>query len=92
MNNKKFTSFSNKPVELNENSLIMAIESSCDETACAIVQGGRKVPQSLFLAEVHLHSALQPAYVARPDKAPEKRAEAVYRGYRRACGKLPKGA
>ena len=55
MNNKKFTSFSNKPVELNENSLIMAIESSCDETACAIVKGGREVVANVVASQVKVH-------------------------------------
>ena len=52
---KKFTSFSNKPVELNENSLIMAIESSCDETACAIVKGGREVVANVVASQVKVH-------------------------------------
>ena len=55
MNNKKFTSFTNKPVELNDNSLIMAIESSCDETACAIVKGGREVVANIVAAQVKVH-------------------------------------
>lgn len=55
MNNKKFTSFSNKPIDLNENSLIMAIESSCDETACAIVKGGREVVANVVASQVKVH-------------------------------------
>ncbi len=55
MNNTKFTSFSNKPVELDENSLIMAIESSCDETACAIVRGGREVVANVVASQVKTH-------------------------------------
>lgn len=55
MNNTKFTSFTNKPVELNENSLIMAIESSCDETACAIVKGGREVIANVVASQVKIH-------------------------------------
>ena len=43
MNRIKNTLFSNKPVTIDKNSVIMAIESSCDETACAIVKGGREV-------------------------------------------------
>ena len=43
MNKIKNTLFSNKPVTIDENSLILALESSCDETACAIVKGGREV-------------------------------------------------
>lgn len=55
MKNTKFTSFSNKPVELDENSLIMAIESSCDETACAIVKGGREVVANVVASQVKIH-------------------------------------
>ena len=55
MNNTKFTSFTNKPVELNDNSLIMAIESSCDETACAIVKGGREVVANIVASQVKVH-------------------------------------
>lgn len=55
MNNTKFTSFSNKPVELDEKSLIMAIESSCDETACAIVKGGREVVANVVASQVKIH-------------------------------------
>lgn len=55
MNNTKYTSFSNKTVELNENSLIMAIESSCDETACAIVKGGREVVANVVASQVKIH-------------------------------------
>ena len=43
MNKIKNTLFSNKPVTIDENSIIMGIESSCDETACAIVKAGREV-------------------------------------------------
>ena len=55
MNNKKYTSFSNTPVELNENSLIMAIESSCDETACSIVKGGREVVANVVASQIKTH-------------------------------------
>ena len=55
MNNTKFTSFSNNPVTLDENSLIMAIESSCDETACAIVKGGREVIANVVASQVKTH-------------------------------------
>ncbi len=55
MKNIKFTSFTNKPIELNENSLIMAIESSCDETACAIVKGGREVIANVVASQVKTH-------------------------------------
>lgn len=55
MNKTKNTLFSNTPVTLNENSYIMAIESSCDETACAIVQGGRKVIANTVASQIKTH-------------------------------------
>ena len=55
MNNKKYTSFSNTEVNLDKNSLIMAIESSCDETACAIVKGGREVLANVVASQIKTH-------------------------------------
>ena len=55
MNKTKNTLFSNKPVILDENSLIMAIESSCDETACAIVRGGREVLANVVASQISIH-------------------------------------
>ena len=55
MNKVKNTLFSNKPVTINENSLIMAIESSCDETACAIVKGGREVLANVVASQIKIH-------------------------------------
>lgn len=55
MNKIKNTLFSNKPVTINQNSLIMAIESSCDETACAIVEGGRKVLANVVASQIKIH-------------------------------------
>ena len=55
MNKVKNTLFSNKPVTIDENSLIMAIESSCDETACAIVRGGRKVLANVVASQIKTH-------------------------------------
>ncbi len=55
MNKIKNTLFSNKPVTINENSLIMAIESSCDETACAIVKGGREVISNVVASQIKIH-------------------------------------
>lgn len=52
MNKIKYKLFSNEPVTLNENSLIMAIESSCDETACAIVKGGREVIANVVASQI----------------------------------------
>ena len=55
MNKVKNTLFSNTPVTINEKSYIMAIESSCDETACAIVQGGRKVISNVVASQIKTH-------------------------------------
>lgn len=55
MNKTKNTLFSNTPVTFDENSYIMAIESSCDETACAIVQGGRKVVANVVASQIKTH-------------------------------------
>ncbi len=55
MNKIKNTLFSNKPVTIGENSLIMAIESSCDETACAIVKGGREVLANVVASQIKTH-------------------------------------
>ena len=55
MNKVKNTLFSNKPVTIDENSLIMGIESSCDETACAIVKGGREVIANVVASQIKIH-------------------------------------
>lgn len=55
MNKLKNTLFSNKPVTLDENSIIMALESSCDETACAIVKGGREVLANVVASQIKIH-------------------------------------
>lgn len=74
MNNKKYTSFSNKEVELNENSLIMAIESSCDETACAIVKGGREVVANVVASQIKTHEKYGGVY---PEIAAREHLEAI---------------
>ena len=55
MNKVKNTLFSNKPVTIDENSLIIGIESSCDETACAIVKGGREVIANIVASQIKIH-------------------------------------
>ena len=55
MNKTKNTLFSDSKVILNDKSYIMAIESSCDETACAIVQGGRKVISNIVASQIKTH-------------------------------------
>lgn len=51
----KNTLFSNKPVTIDKDSLIMALESSCDETACAIVKGGREVLANVVASQIKIH-------------------------------------
>lgn len=55
MNKVKNTLFTGKPVTIDNNSLIMAIESSCDETACAIVKGGREVISNVVASQIKIH-------------------------------------
>lgn len=57
MNKIKNTLFSNKPVTIDKDSIIMAIESSCDETACAIVKGGREVLANVVASQIKIHEA-----------------------------------
>ncbi len=51
--------FSGKKVEIGVNSgydnYIMAIESSCDETACAIVKNGREVVANVVASQIKTH-------------------------------------
>lgn len=60
MNNEKKTLFSQKTVTVGENSgydnYIMAIESSCDETACAIVKNGREVISNVVASQIKTHA------------------------------------
>ncbi len=55
MNKIKNTLFTGKPVTIDNNSLIMAIESSCDETACAVVKGGREVISNVVASQIEIH-------------------------------------
>ena len=55
MNKIKHALFSNRPITIDDNSLIMAIESSCDETACAIVKGGREVFANVVASQIKIH-------------------------------------
>lgn len=60
MNNLKNTLFSDNPVKIGENSgydnVIMALESSCDETACAIVKNGREVLANVVASQIKTHA------------------------------------
>ena len=56
---KRQTLFSNKAVNVGTDSgcdnYIMAIESSCDETACAIVKNGREVIANVVASQIKTH-------------------------------------
>jgi N6-L-threonylcarbamoyladenine synthase len=59
MKNTKKTLFSQQTVTVGEGSgydnYIMAIESSCDETACAIVKNGREVLSNIVASQIKTH-------------------------------------
>ena len=59
MNNIKKTLFSQKDTIIGKESptdnYIMAIESSCDETACAIVKNGREVIANVVASQIKTH-------------------------------------
>lgn len=59
MSNTKKTLFSQENVKIGEDSgydnYIMAIESSCDETACAIVKNGREVISNIVASQIKTH-------------------------------------
>ena len=54
----KNTLFTNSPVEIggDKDNYIMAIESSCDETACAIVKNGREVISNVVASQIKTHA------------------------------------
>ena len=60
MKNLKNTLFSNKEIEIGPDcgydNYIMAIESSCDETACAIVKNGRDVIANVVASQIKTHA------------------------------------
>lgn len=60
MNNEKKTLFSQSVVKIGEESgydnYIMALESSCDETACAIVKNGREVIANVVASQIKTHA------------------------------------
>ena len=39
----------------NNDTLILAIESSCDETAAAVVENGRKILSNVVFSQIDLH-------------------------------------
>ena len=60
MKNIKETLFTKKNIEIGPESgydnYIMAIESSCDETACAIVKNGREVIANVVASQIKTHA------------------------------------
>lgn len=60
MNNTKYKLFSKEPVligpESGYDNYIMAIESSCDETACSIVKNGREVIANVVASQIKTHA------------------------------------
>lgn len=58
--NTKHTTFSHREVQIGPDSgydnYIMAIESSCDETACAIVKNGREVIANVVASQIKTHA------------------------------------
>lgn len=60
MNNEKKTLLTKNSVKIGENSgydnYIMAIESSCDETACAVVKNGREVISNVVASQIKTHA------------------------------------
>jgi len=60
MKNDKKTLFSQQSVTIGEESgydnYIMAIESSCDETACSIVKNGREVLSNIVASQIKTHA------------------------------------
>lgn len=59
MSTEKNTLFSQTPVKIGEESgydnYIMAIETSCDETACAVVKNGREVLANVVASQIKTH-------------------------------------
>lgn len=60
MKNTKYKLYSKESVEIGPDSgydnYIMAIESSCDETACAIVKNGREVIANVVASQIKTHA------------------------------------
>ena len=60
MKNVKYKLFSKEPVTIGPDSgydnYIMAIESSCDETACSIVKNGREVIANVVASQIKTHA------------------------------------
>ncbi|MBQ3311478.1 tRNA (adenosine(37)-N6)-threonylcarbamoyltransferase complex transferase subunit TsaD [bacterium] len=56
MNKKSLLSGKDTQIGENNNNIIMAIESSCDETACAVVRNGREVLANVVASQIKTHA------------------------------------
>jgi N6-L-threonylcarbamoyladenine synthase len=45
--------------------LILAIETSCDETSAAVVKDGREILSNVISSQVEFHSGIVPELAAR---------------------------
>ena len=52
----KNTLLTKSETEINENSYIMALESSCDETCCSIVKAGRECITNVVASQIKTHA------------------------------------
>lgn len=59
----------------NDNLRVLGIESSCDETAAAIVQGGRVILSSVIASQVDLHAQFGGVY---PELASREHVRAIH--------------
>jgi len=59
----------------NNNLRVLGIESSCDETAAAIVQGGRVILSSVIASQVDLHAQFGGVY---PELASREHVRAIH--------------
>ena len=46
--------------------LVLGIESTCDETACAIVRSGTEVLSNVVSSQTDLHNALEESFLSLP--------------------------
>ena len=56
MENGKFYSGPSRKLRRNKDVLILGIESSCDETAAAVVKNGREVMSNIISAQIDIHT------------------------------------
>lgn len=56
MENGKFYSGPSRKIRMNKDVLILGIESSCDETAAAVVKNGREVMSNIISSQIDIHT------------------------------------